>query len=82
MCIRDRYNGERELLALSSDRLAVTKRNLEMAEERFKLGQINSLDYRTVQTQYISNALDLVNNMFNLEIVKSEIDWLVGVYAE
>ena len=53
-----------------------------MAEERFKLGQINSLDYRTVQTQYISNALDLVNNMFNLEIVKSEIDWLVGVYAE
>ncbi len=76
------YNNEKELLSIASDQLQVTKRNLEMAEERFKLAQINSLDYRTVQTQYINNAFFLVNSLFNLAITKSEIDWLVGVFVE
>jgi outer membrane protein TolC len=76
------YNNEKELLSLASDRLLITKQNLEMAEERFKLAQINSIDYRSVQTQYINNAFALVNSMFNLAITKSEIDWLVGVYVE
>lgn len=76
------YNNEKELLAIASDRLQVTKQNLEMAEERFKLAQINSLDYRSVQSQYINNAFALVNSMFNLAITKSEIDWLVGVFYD
>jgi len=76
------YNNEKELLTISSERLAVTRRSLEMAEERFKLAQINSVDYRAVQSQYISNAFALVNSMFNLAITKSEIDWLIGIYVD
>ncbi len=75
------YNNDKELLSIASERLQVTKQNLEMAEERFKLAQINSLDYRSVQAQYINNAFALVNSMFNLAITKSEIDWLVGLYV-
>lgn len=76
------YNNEKELLKMASDRLIVTRRNLEMAEERFKLGQLNSIDYRAVQTQFVSNSFDLVNSMYILAVTKSEIDWLIGVYAD
>ncbi len=74
------YNNQLELLMLSEAQLAVAQRNIEMTAERFKAAQVTSLDFRNVQTQYLSAAFSKVNAIYNLIITKSEIDWLVGRY--
>lgn len=76
------YNNQKEILKLTGDQLDLAKRNLEMSEERFKLGQITSLDYRTIQVQYLNVAFARVNAIFDLINTKTEIDWLVGVFAK
>lgn len=74
------YNNQKDLLTLSDDQLALAQRNLMMSEERFKLSQITSLDYRAIQVQYLNVAFARVNAIFNLINTKTEIDWLVGVF--
>lgn len=74
------YNSQKELLTLTGDQLSLAKRNLDMSEERFKLGQITSLDYRTIQVQYLNVAFARVNAMFTVISTKTEIDWLVGLF--
>lgn len=76
------YDNQRDLLALTDKQISLALRNLEIAEERFKLGQITSFDYRTVQNQFLNAAFGRVNAIFNLINFKSEIDWLVGLYAD
>ncbi len=74
------YNNQKELLKMADAQINLTKRNLEMTNERFKAGQINSLDYRNVQNQFLNAAFNKVNAIYNLIITKSEIDWLVGSF--
>ncbi len=75
------YDNQRELLELTNVQIQLAQRNLDISEERFRLGQINSFDYRTVQTQYLNSAFAKVNAISNLANTKTEIDWLVGVFA-
>ena len=74
------YNNQKSLLNLTEEQLRLAERNLEISEERFKLGQISSLDYRAIQTQYLNVAFSRVNAIYNLLNTKTEIDWLVGVF--
>jgi len=74
------YNDQKNLLLLADDQINLADRNLTITEERFKLGQISSIDFRAVQTQYVNVAFNKVNAIYNLLISKSEIDWLVGVF--
>lgn len=74
------YNNQKSLLGLTEEQIRLAERNLEISEERFKLGQITSLDYRTIQTQYLNVAFSRVNAIYNLLNTKTEIDWLVGVF--
>lgn len=74
------YNNQKTILTLSDAQLNIADRNLVMAEERFKLGQITSLDYRAIQNQYLNVAFTKVSAIYNLNITKSEIDWVVGVF--
>jgi len=74
------YNNQKEILILTDSQLIIADRNLLMAEERFKLGQITSLDYRAIQNQYLNVAFAKVSAIYNIIITKSEIDWLVGVF--
>ena len=76
------YNNQRTLLQLSEEQINITNRNLEMTEERFKNGQLSSLDFRNVQTQSLNAAFNKVNAMYNLILTKSEIDFLVGKFEE
>lgn len=76
------YNNQLELLQLSEEQINITQRNLEMTAERFKNGQLSSLDFRNVQTQSLNAAFNRVNAMYNLILTKSEIDFLVGKFEE
>ena len=76
------YNNQKEILAISGEQVAVSEKNLEMTEERFKSGQLTSLDFRNVQTQYLNSLFSKVLAMYDLIITKNEIDYLVGVFGE
>ncbi|MBT8191353.1 MAG: TolC family protein [Bacteroidia bacterium] len=76
------YNNQLELLELSEIQLLIAAKNLNITNERFKSGQINSLDFRAVQNQYLNAGFNRLNAIYNVIITKSEIDWLVGSFAE
>jgi len=72
------YNNQRALLDLADQQIQIANKNLEMTKERFKAGQLSSLDFRNVQTQALNAAFNKVAALYNLIITKSEIDFLVG----
>jgi outer membrane protein TolC len=74
------YNNQKQLLELTSKQVDVSQRNLEMTEERFRSGQLTSLDFRNVQTQYLNALFAKVSAIYNLIITKSEMDYLVGIF--
>jgi len=70
------------LLDITDRQIQLANSNLEISEERFKAGQLTSLDYRNVQNQYLNAAYGKVGAIYSLLITKSEIDFLVGVFGE
>lgn len=71
-----------EILLLLDKQIALAQRNLDITEERFKAGQVTSIDFRNIQTQYIATAFDKVNAIYNLLLTKNDIDFLVGSYQK
>jgi len=76
----ENYHNQVDLLEMADRQVQLAQRNLEMTEERFKAGQITSLDYRNIQTQFLSASFNKVGAIFNLILTKSEIDFLVGKF--
>jgi outer membrane protein TolC len=72
------YNNQRNLLQLTEDLLANASRNIEIAEERFRGGLINSFDYRTIQLAYINASQSRLNAIFNLKTTETELIRLMG----
>lgn len=78
----DNYYNQVELLELTDRQIKIANQNLKITEERFKAGQLTSLDYRNVQNQYLNAAYSKVGAIYSLLITKSEIDFLVGLFGE
>jgi len=76
------YNNQIELVKLSETQFSLSEENLLMTEERFKAGQVSSLDYRNVQNQLLNATFNKVNTMYQLILAKIDIDYLVGSFEE
>ncbi len=76
----ENYNHQVYILTLTEVQIKNARKNIEISEERFKSGQISSLDYRAAQNQFLNVADNRVNAIYSLLISKSEIDWLVGTF--
>ena len=76
------YNNQRNILELTGQQVALAQRNIELTEERFKAGQVSSLDFRSVQNQFLQAASARLNAIYALVLTKIEIDYLVGVFVE
>ncbi len=74
----ENYKNQRQLLTFTEQQIEIAKQNIDMTLERFKAGQITSLDYRDVQLQLVNASLNRVNAIYNLLVTKTEMDWLVG----
>jgi len=77
----DNFNNQLEQLRLFDRQLDNAVRNLTISEERLKTGQINSLDYRTIQNAYTNVSFNRVNTIFNLLSIRTDIAYLVGAYG-
>ncbi len=76
----ENYNRQIELLRLSDDQLQISNRSMNMTEERFRGGVLNSLDYRNIQNQNLSAKYSKLTAIYNLVLTKLQIDFLVGRY--
>ncbi|NUQ23100.1 MAG: TolC family protein [Saprospiraceae bacterium] len=72
------YNNQKELLDVTTQLVNNAQRNLEIAEERFRGGLINSFDYRTIQLGYINATQSQLNAYFNLKTTETELIRLIG----
>jgi outer membrane protein len=77
----DNFNNQLEQLRLFDEQLDNAVRNLAISEERLKTGQINSLDYRTIQNAFTNISFNRVNTIFNLLSIRTDIAYLVGAYS-
>ena len=62
----DLYEVRRELLSLSEEKLEAARLNLQISEDKFRAGTINSFNYRDVQLIYLNSALGQLQAIFNL----------------
>ncbi len=62
----DQYNIRKSLYAISERRFQSSKLNLDISNDKFDNGTINSFDFRTVQTNNLSAAIDRLQALYNL----------------
>lgn len=72
------FNNQKDLVALTNQLVTNAQQNLEIAEERFRGGLINSFDYRTIQLGYINASQARLNAIFNLKNTETELVKLIG----
>ncbi|MCB0633005.1 MAG: TolC family protein [Lewinella sp.] len=72
------FESQRELVRVTQQLVDNASRNLEIAEERFRGGLINSFDYRTIQLGYINANQSLLNAIYNMKLTETELIRLTG----
>jgi len=76
------YNNQVQLLQLTETLIENAKQNLSISEQRFKAGQINSFDYRSIQLAYINASQSKLRAIFNLKNTETELVRLIGGLVE
>ncbi len=74
----DRYNVRVKLLNIAVENQATAALNLDLAEERYKNGTINSFDYRDIQVNYLLISLNLLQSKFDLIQTDTQLLRLTG----
>ena len=72
------YNNQLKLVRLTENLIENARENLQIGEERFKGGLINSFDYRTIQLAFINASQSRLNAVFNLKNTEIELLRLTG----
>lgn len=60
------YQLRKNLYSISEENLKASQLNLQIAEDKFKGGTINSFDFRNVQIEYLNVALSNLEAVYNL----------------
>lgn len=74
----DEYLTRRQLYAINQRRKEAAEINLNISEQRFKNGTISSFDYRDVQNNYLSAAIQELQSIYNLIDSKVTLMRLTG----
>ncbi len=72
------YNIQKDLLEVAEENLAATKLNLQISEEKFKSGAINSFNFRDIQLVFLNASLQRLNSIYNLISTDTELARLTG----
>lgn len=72
------YNNQKQIVTLSNSLVDNARRNIEIAEERFRGGLISFFDYRSIQLSYLNATQTRLNALFNLKTTETELLRLSG----
>lgn len=78
----DLYNLRKTLLNVSEQSLEAAEMNLQIADEKFKSGAINSFNYRDIQISYLNTALNRLQAVYNLIYSNTTLTRLTGGFLE
>ncbi|MCP4521374.1 MAG: TolC family protein [Cytophagales bacterium] len=78
----ERYQLQQQQYQIQKTTQASTKLQLEMAEDRFKNGLINSFDFRIIQLNYLNTELQLLEQSFQVLNTNTNITRLIGGYIQ
>ncbi len=76
------YQNRLFVVSAQENNLAANKDNFERASEKFRLGQITSLDFRTAQQNLLQAEINLIEARFNAKIAELSIFQIVGDIQE
>ncbi|MEM7552061.1 MAG: TolC family protein [Bacteroidota bacterium] len=74
----DRYRTRKLVFGISERQKEVAIQNLDVSNEKFKTGSINSFDYRTVQNANLTAEVQRLQSVYNLIDSKVELLRLTG----
>lgn len=72
------YNVRKQLLNVANESLEAAEMNMQIAEEKFKSGAINSFNYRDIQLNYLNSALNQLQSIYNLIYSNTTLTRLTG----
>lgn len=78
LSIYDLYNVRKELLEISAENVEAAKLNLQIADEKYRTGLINSFNYRDIQLIYLNTAYQEVQAIYNLISSQSALTRITG----
>ena len=78
----EQYKVRKQLYEISNLRYNSTIKNLEISEEKFKSGTINSFDFRTVQNTHLSASIQRLQALYSLMDSKVSLMRLTGGIIE
>ncbi len=78
----DQYTVRRQLYGINQRRRVASEINLSNTEQKFRNGSINSFDYRDVQNNYLSAAIQELQSIYNLIDSKVTMMRLTGGIIE
>lgn len=74
----DTYNVRKSIYEINLRREEVAQSNLDLSQDQFRGGTINSFDYRVVQNTYLSASTQRLQSVYNLIESKVELMRLTG----
>lgn len=74
----DVYNLRKTLLNVANESLEAAEMNLQIADEKFKSGAINSFNYRDIQLSYLRSAINQLQSIYNLIYSNTTLTRLTG----
>ncbi|MFC2151035.1 TolC family protein [Bacteroidota bacterium] len=72
------YNLRKVLLNVANESLEAAELNLQIADEKFKSGAINSFNYRDIQLNYLNSAINQLQSIYNLIYSNTTLTRLTG----
>jgi outer membrane protein len=72
------YENQQQLLAIEKENELMAKENLDIAIERLRLGQANSLEVRQAQESYVLSLTRRITFEYNLKIAETKLKQLVA----
>jgi outer membrane protein TolC len=72
------YNVRKQLLDVATEAQATSALNLQISEEKFRAGAINSFNYRDVQMIYLNAAVNRLEAVYRLIEAETELMRLTG----
>ena len=74
----DNYQNQLFILKSQEKNVVTAQNNFERTEERFKLGQISSIEFRTAQINLINSKTALNNAKFDAKIIELNLLQISG----
>jgi outer membrane protein TolC len=78
LSIYDLYNVRKELLAIAGENVEAAELNLQIADEKYRSGVINSFNYRDIQLIYLNAAYQEVQAIYNLISSQAALSRITG----